>query len=74
MAIAYYDVTTGKAKQVINEVIQEMEELNNNIGLKKNVHKKYMNTSEYEHINIQTTIQNINHKVYQEVSKFKYLG
>jgi hypothetical protein len=33
-----------------------------------------MNTSKYEHINIQTTIQNINHKVYQEVSKFKYLG
>jgi hypothetical protein len=38
----------GSSTQVIIEIIQEMEELTNDIGLKINVDKtKYMNTSKY---------------------------
>lgn len=48
LAYAYYDVTIGKSKHLINEVIQKMEELNNDIVLRINVHKtKYMNTAKY---------------------------
>jgi hypothetical protein len=51
-----------------------MEELNNDIGLRINVHKtKYMGTSKYKHKNMQPKIRSINYKAYQEVWKFKYL-
>jgi hypothetical protein len=61
-------LTTGKSKQVINEVIQEMEKLNNDTGLRINVHKiKYMNTSTYKHKNMQLKFQNINHNAQQGV-------
>ena len=61
--------------QVISEVIQEMEELTNDIGLKISVDiTKYMNTSKYKHKNMQPKAQNINYEEYQEVLEFKYLG
>jgi ribosomal protein S18 len=60
---------------VISEVIREMEELTNDIGLKINVGKtKYMTTSKCKHKNMQFATQNINYEEYQEVLDFKYLA
>jgi hypothetical protein len=56
MAYADDDIIIGRSKQVINQIIQEME------GLKINTDKtKYMNTLQYKHKNMQPNIQNINY-------------
>jgi len=58
MQMMYYWKTT----LVINEVLQKMEELANDIGLKMNVDKtKYINTSKHKHKNLQPTTKNINY-------------
>jgi len=47
--------------EVINKIIQEMEELTNDVGLKISVDKtKFMNTSKHKHKYIQLKVQNIN--------------
>jgi hypothetical protein len=74
---AYADdfVIIGRSMQVINDVIQEMGELTNDIGLKINAGKtKYMNTTKYKQKNMQPENKNINNEEYQEVLEFKYLG
>jgi hypothetical protein len=75
--IVYADdvVIIGRSAQVINDLIQEMEELTKDIGLKINVDKtKYMNTSKYKHKNTQPKNKNTNDEEYQEVLEFKNLG
>jgi hypothetical protein len=47
--------------EIINKVLQEMEKLTNDVGLKISVDQtKYMNTSKHKHKNIQPKGQNIN--------------
>lgn len=61
MAYVNDDVIIGRSVLVINNIIQEMEEKANDIGLKINIDKtKYMNTSQYKHRNMQPKIQNMN--------------
>jgi hypothetical protein len=75
--MAYADdmAVTGQSLQAVSEVLQQMEEPALTIGLDINVDKmKYMNTSRARQQNADTRAVNINGKVYQEVTDFKYLG